>query len=230
MRYAIGDIHGNLKALKQVLKKSKFDFDNDELIILGDVVDGYNCSYEVIEELLKVKNRIFIIGNHDRWFMEHMANGWAERIWLSQGGENTRESYKSNGYYYGKFPETHKEFFNNGVFYHEVDDMMFIHGGFDYPKHPKDCTSEFVTWDRTLIERFKNGLKVTEWDKIFVGHTTTENEGSEPVSYDNGEGCAELIQIDCGAGWSGRLCIYNIDTDESFLSDYARELNDEGGR
>lgn len=226
-RYVLGDVHGNLKALKQVLEKSKFDYEKDFLIIIGDVVDGYNCSYEVVEELLKVKNYVFIIGNHDMWFMDHMASGWSERIWISQGGRNTKESYKSNGYYYNKFPDTHKEFFNSGVFYYEVDDMMFVHGGFDYPKHPRDCTSQLVTWDRELIERFKNGLKVKEYFKIFVGHTTTENEGADVVAYDGGEGYAELIQVDCGAGWKGRLCLYNIDTDDYFLSDYAHELNPE---
>ena len=45
------------------------------------------------------------------------------------------------------------------------------------------------------------------------------------VSYDSGEGYAELIQVDCGAGWRGRLCLYNIDTDDYVLSDYAYELN-----
>ena len=42
---------------------------------------------------------------------------------------------------------------------------------------------------------------------------------------------AKLIKVDCGAGWSGRLCLYNIDTDKYFLSDFARKLNpNEEGR
>ena len=176
-RYVLGDIHGNFGALKQVFERASFDYENDFLIIIGDVVDGYSCSYEVVEELLKVKNYVFIIGNHDVWFMDHMANGWSESIWTTQGGRNTKKSYEDKGYYYGKFPQSHKDFFNNGVFYYELDEMMFVHGGFDYPNHPKDCTSQLVTWDRSLIERFKNGLKVREYFKIFVGHTTTENEG-----------------------------------------------------
>jgi len=39
-RYVIGDIHGAYKALIQVLNKVGFDYDNDELIGLGDVCDG----------------------------------------------------------------------------------------------------------------------------------------------------------------------------------------------
>lgn len=171
-RFVVGDIHANLKSLKEVFKKVKFDHDKDFLIILGDVVDGYNDSYQVVEELIKVKNKVLIIGNHDQFFMNHMANGWAEDVWLRQGGVATRESYKSNGWMYSKFPDTHKEFFNSGVFWHEMDGMLFVHGGFEYPTHPKDTKNvDILTWDRSLIERAKNGLKMREWKKVFVGHT-----------------------------------------------------------
>ncbi len=230
-RYVIGDIHGNLKALKQVLDRAKFNYEKDFLIIIGDVVDGYDYSYEVVEKLIKVKNKIFIIGNHDVWWMNHMASGWAEDIWLSQGGEATRESYKSKGYYYGKLPESHKQFFNSGVYYYELDNMLFVHGGFDYPKHPRDCNAEDLVWDRELIHRMLCGLKIMEWSKIFVGHTTTENVDSKPLIIDyHKDEFAKLIKIDCGAGWSGRLCLYNIDNDEYFLSDFAKDLypNQEG--
>ena len=82
-----------------------------------------------------------------------------------------------------------------------------------------------------MIHRFKCELKVTEWKKIFVGHTTTESEDATPVVVDWYDGkYAKLIQVDCGAGWGGKLCLYNIDTDKYFLSDYASKLNpnDEG--
>lgn len=225
-RYVIGDIHGNYKALMQCLDKVKFDYDKDLLIILGDIVDGYSCSYEVVEEILKIKNKVFIIGNHDVWWMNHMANGWVEYIWLTQGGKQTRESYKSKGYTYDKLPKGHKEFFNSGVYYYELDDMLFVHGGFDYPTMPKDSKTEMLTWDRELIERMKNGLKIKEWKKIFVGHTSTEIYGAKPLCIDcyNDE-YAKLINIDCGAGWNGRLCIWDIDKDTYVLSDYARILN-----
>ena len=110
-RYVISDIHGNSRALVQVLKRAKFDYDKDMLIIAGDVVDGYNCSYEVVEELVKVKNKVYIVGNHDVWWMNYMAGSWAESLWISQGGKATRKSYKSHGYNYKKLPQTHKDFF-----------------------------------------------------------------------------------------------------------------------
>lgn len=223
-RYAVSDIHGNFKALKQVLKESKFDYDKDELIVVGDVCDGYNDSYEVVEEVLKIKNCIFIIGNHDLWFMENMANGWAEDIWLSQGGEATRESYKNNGYYYSKFPKSHKDFFNKGIYWYETEDMkmLFVHGGFNYPKMPWETDKDTLVWDRDLLWRCKCGLRILEWDKVFLGHTQVESTNPKPIimSEPSSKG-AKVIQLDCGAGWKGRLCLFNIDTDEYFLSDFA---------
>ena len=38
----IGDIHGNYKGLMQCLQRSNFDYQNDTLISLGDVVDGHS--------------------------------------------------------------------------------------------------------------------------------------------------------------------------------------------
>jgi Calcineurin-like phosphoesterase. len=65
--FVVGDIHGAHKALVQVLERSGFDKENDLLITLGDIADGWSEVYEVVEELLTIKHRIDIIGNHDEW-------------------------------------------------------------------------------------------------------------------------------------------------------------------
>ena len=38
--FTIGDLHGRVEALKEVLQKSNFDYEHDTLIVLGDIVDG----------------------------------------------------------------------------------------------------------------------------------------------------------------------------------------------
>lgn len=63
--FCIGDIHGSYKGLLQCLRKSNFDYKNDTLICLGDVVDGWSQVKECFDELLKIKNLIYVIGNHD---------------------------------------------------------------------------------------------------------------------------------------------------------------------
>jgi serine/threonine protein phosphatase 1 len=56
--FAIGDIHGNLIGLRQCIERCQFNYDNDTLIQLGDVIDGGEYVYECIEELLGCDGRI----------------------------------------------------------------------------------------------------------------------------------------------------------------------------
>ena len=50
---AIGDIHGGFKAFTQVLERAAVT-ENDTLIFLGDYVDGWSESSEIIQFLLNL--------------------------------------------------------------------------------------------------------------------------------------------------------------------------------
>ena len=226
-RLVIGDIHGRFEALKEVLDKASFDYEKDMLIVLGDVADGGYNTAQVVEELLKIKNLIYIVGNHDEWFMNHIKTGWAEEVWLQQGGCNTLNSYggdcESAESIYDKskvnttnikIPKSHKEFFDKGKYYFELDGMLFVHGGIN-PAIPKlsSQSKHDLLWDRNLIE-FARKKPVPGFKKVFVGHTTTESYGSlEPLKFNN------LIMMDCGAGWTGKLAIMDINTEQFWLSE-----------
>lgn len=227
-RYVIGDIHGRKEALLQCLTRSNFDLNKDTLVVLGDVADGGYNTYEVVEYLLKVRNLVYVIGNHDEWFMNHIRSGWADEIWLQQGGCNTLESYGAKckaAHSFAddskvdtrglKIPVTHQDFFNRGVYYIVIDNMLFVHGGIN-PAIPKleSQSKHDLVWDRHLINYAKEN-KVQDFDKVFVGHTTTEliNKTTLPIKYNN------LWCMDTGAGWTGKLTIMNIDTEEYWQSD-----------
>lgn len=227
-RFVIGDIHGRIEALKEVLEKSRFDYENDKLILLGDVVDGGYNTYEVVEELLKIKNCVLCLGNHDEWFMNHLASGWLEEVWVQQGGANTLRSYgakvKEADYITDRsfldtrellIPVTHQDFFNRGKFYYIENDMLFVHGGIDPYKDIIEQTKDILLWDRNLINYAKNNY-VQTWNKVFIGHTTTQNIGpdydTKPVKFNN------LWCCDTGCGWTGKLTIMNIDTEEYWQS------------
>ena len=49
----IGDIHGGLKALHQVVERANITKD-DHLIFLGDYVDGWSESAQVLQYLIKL--------------------------------------------------------------------------------------------------------------------------------------------------------------------------------
>uniref|UniRef100_A0A6C0EPZ5 Calcineurin-like phosphoesterase domain-containing protein n=1 Tax=viral metagenome TaxID=1070528 RepID=A0A6C0EPZ5_9ZZZZ len=225
--FVIGDIHGRYEALKECLLKAKFNFLNDKLIVLGDIVDGGYNTDKVIELLLKIPNLKFVLGNHDLWVIEHIKNGWSEDIWLGQGGANTLKCYggrvvKEGGMYKDdvildgskiNIPVTHQELFNRGVFYHIENDMLFVHGGFNIDKGIENTDKHELVWDRDII-KYAQKNKIPGYNKVFIGHTTTQmiNNKTDPIKLNN------LWMLDCGAGWNGKLCIMDINTEEYWLS------------
>ncbi len=225
-RFVIGDIHGQYTALKEVLKLSKFNYKKDKLIVLGDVVDGGKRTKDCIEELLKIKNLVYIIGNHDQWFMQHLSNGFDEEIWLQQGGANTLRSYgaivKEADFVSRRswivttdmnVPVTHQDFFNRGVYYHKEEDMIFVHGGFDPLTPIEEQQHNYILWDRELIVYAQVVGPIKGYKKVFIGHTTTQRwSDCLPVRFNN------LILMDTGAGWNGKLTIMNIDTEKFWSS------------
>lgn len=176
--FAIGDIHGAHLPLKQCLERCGFDYENDQLIVLGDICDGWPYVYECVEELRKIKNVIFVVGNHDMWFITWLKTMHHPDKW-GQGGKGTAISYLRNAGRSEEFsveysrsvwdysrasyhfdidtldvPMTHQQFFMNHVLYYLDDNKrLFVHAGFERSLTLKDNQridqSKFY-WDRDL--------------------------------------------------------------------------------
>ena len=68
--FAMGDPHGGHKAMLQCFERAGFNKEEDELIVLGDVADGWLETKACFDELLTCKHLIYVLGNHDQWFLE----------------------------------------------------------------------------------------------------------------------------------------------------------------
>jgi serine/threonine protein phosphatase 1 len=211
--FVIGDIHGRAKALIDVLHISGFCYNTDELIVLGDVVDGGRNTYLVIDELLKIKNVILIIGNHDRWALNWMKTGQELPIWVHQGGINTIYSYRyKSGLKH--IPQTHIDFLEAGLpYYIDNRGYLYVHGGFNPYFGIETQDIEILTWDRDIIEYALTGGTIP-YSHVFIGHTTTQlvNGDTKPLTINN------LTLMDTGGGWNGKLSIMNVDTGEYWQS------------
>ena len=216
--YVIGDIHGAYKALKQCLEESPITRE-DRLIVIGDVVDGYSQTAEVVEELLNY-NTIKIQGNHDYWFYRYLRFGSAPEIWLSQGGLATLRSYGENEQL--KVRHLDKYFAGMIPFYLDSENRLFVHGGINPHKKLQDQDEDDVMWDRNLFFNAANlDIEYPEYNKIFVGHTDVR--AVDPDSFDPFIG-KNLINVDTGAGWQGKLTIMDVDTLEYWQSDRTKKL------
>ena len=212
--FVIGDIHGAFKALKICLEKSNFDYDLDTLICLGDIGDRSPDVVECIDEVLKIKNLIYIRGNHDRWLMDWFFGENASLMWLAQGGQVTMNAYVRNE---DKLSE-HWEFFQRSKLYFIDDEnRIFVHGGFD-PKIPiEENDEDYLLWDRTFIKR-KNSHNIEGYKEVFVGHSNIWCISEVPMRYTN------IWFMDTGAGGGGRLSIMDVDTKEVWQSDRVKAL------
>lgn len=246
----LGDIHGAAKALEQCGERSGFDPDNDLLIQLGDVTDGYPDVYDCVEMLLKVKNLIAIKGNHDDWFLEFISTDFHPQYW-SQGGLGTLKSYldhvgKANmfretscGYktalVSSDIPVTHRNFFTHQRLFH-IDDRnrCFVHGGFQLgvlfdQQRPQEFFRNRSLWDNAYQHKLLMSgdavAPVPDFSEVYLGHTPTINWGTDqPLNAFN------IWNLDTGAGHSGRLTIMDVDTKQYWRSDPLPELYKENFR
>ena len=93
--WVIGDIHGANLALLQCLERSGFDKENDLIICLGDICDGWPDTFDTFETLLSIGNLEMILGNHDFWALQWMTTCRQNESWLKQGGRATIKSYSN---------------------------------------------------------------------------------------------------------------------------------------
>ena len=228
----IGDIHGGLRALHQIMKRAKVT-EKDKLIFLGDYVDGWSQSPQVLDFLIGLNTKndcIFIRGNHDELLLHWLKDNTDNLLWYNHGGEATVLAYE-------KVSEATKQshiLFLQSLKDYYLDDQqrLFIHAGFtnmngiNFEYFPK-----LFYWDRTLWEtamavdgnlsadsiRYPQRLKL--YKEIYVGHTPVIRFGaSAPMNF------ANVWNVDTGAAFTGKLSILNVDTKEYWQSDSLPDL------
>ena len=222
MRCVVGDIHGAHKALVQCLERSKFDSKKDLLISLGDICDGWPEVDKVIDELLLIKHFKVVLGNHDEWALRWMKDGWKGFEWVSQGGTATLESYHHDR---KNVPKTHLALLGAAVPFLELDNKLFVHGGFDPGLDMAQQDLQLLMWDRDLFADAVTTSKKDpkhrygKWEDIFIGHTPSQiYKTLEPIHACNVWG------LDTGGGWSGKLTLMDIDNHEYWQSDLVPTL------
>jgi serine/threonine protein phosphatase 1 len=217
--FVIGDIHGGLKALKQVLELANVTV-SDKLIFLGDYVDGWSDTPLLLDFLIELRKEnacIFIQGNHDVYLQDYLTTGKANKGWLIYGGRLTLNAYQQ----LNRTPKEHLDFLNEMQFsYIDNQNRVFVHAGI----RPEDITSmglidsPALAWDRSMweaaLEKSLHPSLEHTFSEIYIGHTpTTKIERDDPVNLYN------IWNLDTGAGFAGKLSMMDIDTKEVWQSD-----------
>lgn len=238
-KWVIGDLHGGLRGLEQILERAPIK-EEDELIFLGDYVDGWSDSAKLVSRLLELEQQyacFFIKGNHDVRCYNWLKKGEKDEVWLKHGGAVTIYSYTLIPQLVRK---EHISFFERlHNYYVDNSNNLYIHAGFTTSDGPEqEFMGKKINWDRTLWENamtmhrrvvrderlFPRKLKL--YQEIFIGHTPTLFFGRDvPMNACN------VWNLDTGAAYTGRVSIMNVMTKQFFQSDPLIKLYpDEKGR
>lgn len=218
--YAIGDIHGRLDLLDQLLFRIEADERvrggaRTQIIFLGDLVDRGPDSAGVVQRALEVQRSgrpaRFLMGNHEEVFLKALGGSVdALRFFVKIGGRATILSYGFDEKEYGdlgfeallpeliaRVPAEHVEFLKSFENQIAIGDYLFVHAGIR-PRVPLDEQSGGdLRWIRSEFLDFRGDHGAV----VVHGHTIT----------DDVEERSNRIGIDTGAFASGRLTALGLE-------------------
>lgn len=152
--YAVGDVHGRLDLLTDMLARIRADLDarphpRPRIVMLGDYVDRGPDSRGVIDALIALRDgdlpATFLRGNHDAYVLAYLADPlWADLAfhWLAPnlGGNATLASYgvpdadqydpeATHAAFAAALPPTHRAFIEDCALTLRIGGYLFVHAG-----------------------------------------------------------------------------------------------------
>jgi len=212
--YAVGDIHGRLDLLDDLLVRIEADAAarasvETTIMFLGDVIDRGPESAQVVQRLLDLSMRSedvrFLLGNHEEVFLKALAGEkGAMQFFLKIGGRPTVLSYGIDEQAYlaadhdeltallqARVPQSHIAFLERFEDMIEIGDYAFVHAGVRPGTALADQSPATLRWIRDDFLRHAG-----PHEKIVVhGHSIAEDVDERRWR----------IGIDTGAFTSGRL-------------------------
>jgi serine/threonine protein phosphatase 1 len=232
--YAVGDIHGRLDLLDELLSKIHAELENRPprktlLVFVGDLIDRGPSSSEVLERLRNYRRDgvrpVFLLGNHEEVLLR-ILGGEAELItkWRWFGGAECLQSYgvdptqiasMSNedalSAVRSAIPAEHVEFLESFVDSCRFGDYLFVHAGIRPGIELDQQRQADLRWirDPFLLDDTDHGFVVVH------GHTISREVDERH----------NRIGIDTGAYRSGVLTALALEGSERWLIDTGGAVN-----
>lgn len=222
--FAVGDIHGDLGALRLLFERLPELTPDDTVVFLGDYIDRGPDSAGVIawvrEFTLRTPAKVVALrGNHEDAWLQVIKEGWPEFVFPR--GNGCLESYRS---FAGKpiphedehpSDEENDEMFSGGFFpadvvawmkelkfFYEDEHAIYVHAGikrvgdqFPHPSKVEPVRALLWLRDRDFFENYRGKL-------VLFGHTTTRTLPNELSTH---------TPDDPTDMWAGPACI-GLDT------------------
>jgi serine/threonine protein phosphatase 1 len=224
--YAVGDIHGRLDLLGELLSRIDADLAlrpavRPVFVFLGDYIDRGPCSRETIDRLIEHRGAnecVFLKGNHEQIAIKCLTDPSLFDRWMRLGGVETLVSYgvapenlvngkqivELQAAFHRALPQAHFGFFRDQQTSFACGDFFFAHAGVRPRIELSRQTENDLLWIR---EEFLSSSE--DFGKTVVhGHTPTREIEVRP----------NRINIDTGAFATGRLtCLVIEESSLSFI-------------
>jgi serine/threonine protein phosphatase 1 len=224
-RIAIGDIHGCLNTLQELLENKIGVRIEDSLYFVGDYIDRGPDSKGVFDYLIRLKEKghdmVFIRGNHEEMLIESFTSETFFHPWIYNGGGSTLESFGLSQEEYlelpgdRKLPSKYMEFLSHTTYYVELDKVFIVHAGFNFSDENPFHDLDAMIWSRNFdYDRFKAKGK-----PVIHGHTPTSLDTIRDSLFNPEK---RLINIDAGCVYTdypemGNLIALDIDKWQLFV-------------
>lgn len=218
MHYAISDIHGCIKTLKELIKTIEAVSSDNTYYFLGDYIDRGPDSKSVLDYLIDLKHSkqaIHIIrGNHEEMMLNTYLNNDIEDylLWMNNGASQTLKNYNvPNGIYHltSYIPRKYIEFIESMPYFIETEKFILVHAGINFNSDNPFNDKISMIWTRE--ENYNSDLAKRKF--IIHGHTQLPKK----QILKNIENENKILCIDSGCVYKqikeyGYLSALNLDT------------------
>lgn len=207
--FAVGDLHGSYNLLMLRLGEIGFDFENDLLVAVGDLVDRGAQNIQCVE-LLSKPWFTSVRGNHEDLCIHGLHDESYKRCHISNGGQ---WFYMLDGQAMYNIAKVFAELPIALEVNHNGQKFGFVHGHIeqnDWDEFKRSFSNasvfnrspiDLAIWGRERLNPdAKHYSHVNGVDAVIMGHTVT----SQPCKRDN------CIWIDTGAVHNGNLTVIQL--------------------
>ncbi len=210
MIYAIGDIHGEAEALREMLAKLPVQ-PADLVVFLGDAINRGPDSFDCVEQILAFDRcrKVFIQGNHEEAMLLFLEEGDVATL-AGLSGQATLDSYARHGYALlpgdpNSLPLPHLRLYAQAEPWtlpvYITDQYIFTHAGWDLALPLQMQSSGALRWGKV------KGENQPWWQQTVVrGHT--------PFPKVMFARTKQYIGVDTGCGMGGFLSAVALPTGE----------------
>lgn len=209
--YAVGDIHGCLDRLEELLDEVQPDLERDVLLFIGDYIDRGPDSRRVVDYIIRLQQKypreqiICLKGNHEAMLLDFLQ-GRERELFLFNGGMSTLRDYWGRNWDSLPqllLPPEHEQFYQELRPYYETPDYIFVHAGLKPGVPLEEQQEEDLLWIRgEFIASLEDFGRL-----VIFGHTPFKR----PLLLPN------KIGIDTGAVYGNFLTCLKLPQREFFI-------------